>query len=293
MGDAGRIGQGTFTARVNGGSDDDVALIGFDRATDRPSPNASVAVPTNTGETVALSSLTDVQFSAGAQAIRRRDKRIASAITLQLEEGREEETRRRLQTLAARIDLPEGITFGRGTVSTGPSESQEAMAFAATLSVVFIYLLMGFLFESFMLPLSIVFTIPLAGIGVVWAHILIGKDIDFLGMVGLVLLIGVVVNNGIVLLAETVELFRSKEMLSRKERETKGEDTPGLIAEERVRQEIEREREQTPRKEGDREREREPADEPTDEPADEQTDEQTDGPADRRRGARRGSAPEA
>jgi hypothetical protein len=35
---------------------------------------------------------------------------------------------------------------------------------------------------------------------------------------------------------ETVELFRSKEMLSRKERETKGEDTPGLIAEERVRQ---------------------------------------------------------
>ncbi len=35
---------------------------------------------------------------------------------------------------------------------------------------------------------------------------------------------------------ETVELFRSKEMLARKERETKGEDTPGLIAEERVRQ---------------------------------------------------------
>jgi hypothetical protein len=35
---------------------------------------------------------------------------------------------------------------------------------------------------------------------------------------------------------ETVELFRSKEMLSRKERETKGEDTPGLIAEERIRQ---------------------------------------------------------
>ena len=35
---------------------------------------------------------------------------------------------------------------------------------------------------------------------------------------------------------ETVELFRSKEMLARKERETKGEDTPALIAEERVRQ---------------------------------------------------------
>jgi len=158
------------------------------------------AVPTGSGEAVALSSLTDVRYTSAAQSIRRRDKRIASAITLELEEGREDETRGRLMALAARMDLPEGITFGSGTVSTGPSEEQQAMAFAATLSVVFIYLLMGFLFESFMLPLSIVFTIPLAGIGVVWAHLLTGRNVDFLGMVGLVLLIGVVVNNGIVLI---------------------------------------------------------------------------------------------
>ncbi len=59
---------------------------------------------------------------------------------------------------------------------------------------------MGFLFESFILPLSIVLTIPLAGLGVAWAHILPRKHIDFLGAVGVVLLIGVVVNNGIVLI---------------------------------------------------------------------------------------------
>jgi hydrophobic/amphiphilic exporter-1 (mainly G- bacteria), HAE1 family len=40
----------------------------------------------------------------------------------------------------------------------------------------------------------------LAGIGVVWIHVIAGKDIDFLGMVGAILLIGVVVNNGIVLI---------------------------------------------------------------------------------------------
>jgi HAE1 family hydrophobic/amphiphilic exporter-1 len=68
------------------------------------------------------------------------------------------------------------------------------------MSVVFIYLLMGFLFESFILPLSIILTIPLASIGVIWIHILTGRDIDFLGAVGIVLLIGVVVNNGIVLI---------------------------------------------------------------------------------------------
>jgi HAE1 family hydrophobic/amphiphilic exporter-1 len=59
---------------------------------------------------------------------------------------------------------------------------------------------MGFLFESFVLPLSIICTIPLAAIGVGWIHYVLGYDLDFLGMVGIVLLIGVVVNNGIVLI---------------------------------------------------------------------------------------------
>jgi HAE1 family hydrophobic/amphiphilic exporter-1 len=58
----------------------------------------------------------------------------------------------------------------------------------------------GFLFESFILPLSIILTIPLASIGVIWIHLVAGRNIDFLGAVGIVLLIGVVVNNGIVLI---------------------------------------------------------------------------------------------
>jgi HAE1 family hydrophobic/amphiphilic exporter-1 len=58
---------------------------------------------------------------------------------------------------------------------------------------------MGILFESFWLPWSILFTIPLAGLGVIWIHLMLGLDIDFLGAVGIVILVGVVVNNGIVL----------------------------------------------------------------------------------------------
>jgi HAE1 family hydrophobic/amphiphilic exporter-1 len=78
--------------------------------------------------------------------------------------------------------------------------------FAAQLSIIFIYLLIGFLFESFILPLSIIFTIPLGAIGVAWVHYLTGKDLDFLGIVGAILLIGVVVNNGIVLIDYVIRL---------------------------------------------------------------------------------------
>ena len=158
-------------------------------------------VPTNSGELVSLASVTDAERLEAPRRIFRRNKRTARVITLELEEGREEKGRAGLIALASQIDLPEGVTFGEPRRRQGgQSEERETMYFAMGLSVVFIYLLMGFLFESFILPLSIVLTIPLAAIGVYWSHYLSGYDLDFLGLVGIVLLIGVVVNNGIVLI---------------------------------------------------------------------------------------------
>lgn len=164
---------------------------------------ADFAVPLGqdgSGGAVSLSSVTDVQFLETASTIRRRDKRMAQTVTLELEEGREEETKDRLRALASQLDLPEGIVWGGGEIAAGVDEDVEALGFAAGVSIIFIYFLMAFLFESLVLPLSILFTIPLAFLGVVWVHVFAGRDIDFLGMVGVVLLIGVVVNNGIVLI---------------------------------------------------------------------------------------------
>jgi len=161
----------------------------------------SFEVPLGEGDgMVPLSSITDTEMLQSAKMIRRINKRMARTVTLELEEGKEDETRQRLMALAAGIDLPEGVSFGSGRTEQGPSDDIQAMLFAALISIVFIYLLMGFLFESFILPLSILTTIPMAGIGVVFIHLLAGRNIDMLGVVGLVLLIGVVVNNGIVLI---------------------------------------------------------------------------------------------
>ena len=157
-------------------------------------------VPTQTGSAMPLSALTDATFLPARNRIFRLDKRALRRITLELEEGTEDETKDRLASLSSRIDLPEGVTLGANVTSVSFNDDVGAMFFAALLSVVFIYLLMGFLFESFILPLSIILTIPLSIIGVYWMHFAAGKDLDMLGIVGIVLLIGVVVNNGIVLI---------------------------------------------------------------------------------------------
>jgi HAE1 family hydrophobic/amphiphilic exporter-1 len=156
-------------------------------------------VPTASGETLPLSALTDARVLTTPKGVFRNNKKVSHTLTAELKKENSKETREQLMALQRLIDLPEGVSFG---TSRGPSVNEEIsnMLFAAAVSILFIYLLMGFLFESFVLPLSIILTIPLAGIGVAWIHVIAGKDIDFLGMVGAILLIGVVVNNGIVLI---------------------------------------------------------------------------------------------
>jgi len=160
----------------------------------------SFAVPTAMGGALPLSSVTDSKILPTYRGIFRRDKRVTRSITLELEEGKEKETGQALDAMMAQVDFPEGIRIGANMRRQAENEDQKAMLFAAMFSIVFIYLLMGYLFESFILPLSIILTIPMAAIGVGWSHFIAGKDIDFLGLVGAVLLIGVVVNNGIVLI---------------------------------------------------------------------------------------------
>jgi HAE1 family hydrophobic/amphiphilic exporter-1 len=167
---------------------------------------SSFLLPTASGTFLPLGTVTDVKMVEAPQYIVRRDKRIGQTITLDLASETADETRKRLDFIRGRINLPEGVRFEELRVNR--DEDLRAMQYALLVSILFIYLLMGLLFESFILPLSIVFTIPLAAFGVFWAHLLKGLDLDFLGMVGLVLLVGVVVNNGIVLV-DTVNRLRA------------------------------------------------------------------------------------
>lgn len=157
------------------------------------------SVPTESGEALAIGTLVDVRQQPSATRISRRDKQTARRITVELEEGRESEARRAVRAVAAQTDLPEGVAWARLVRNVAAEETRNLMI-AALMSIAFVYLLMGFLFESFLLPVAILVTIPLASMGVTWIHLLAGRDLDFLGLVGLIILIGVVVNNGIVLL---------------------------------------------------------------------------------------------
>ena len=77
------------------------------------------------------------------------------------------------------------------------------------MSIALVFLIMGALFESFLLPLAIICTIPMAIFGAYWSLYLSASRMDNVAVIGMVILIGVVVNNGIVLI-ELVNRLREK-----------------------------------------------------------------------------------
>ncbi len=98
------------------------------------------------------------------------------------------------------FNMPYGYSWSKGKRFKRLSQSSQSMQFAIILSVTFVFLLMGILFESFVLPLSIIMSIPFSFVGAFWILYLTDTPMDMMSQIGFVILIGIVVNNAIVLI---------------------------------------------------------------------------------------------
>ena len=104
------------------------------------------------------------------------------------------------------FEMPRGYSWDKGDRYVRMHEADQSQQFALILAVVFVFLLMGVLFESFLLPLSVIVSIPFAFLGVFWLLYLTGTAYDIMSMIGTVILVGIVVNNAIVLIDLTNRL---------------------------------------------------------------------------------------
>ena len=155
-------------------------------------------VRSDDGRYSSIGALTKPAMLNSETHIQRSDKKISYYISMKLESGEESAARRAIYEAQKNIDLPEGVSFSEMKVTFDDDEISTSLI-AMGLSIIFIYMLIAFLFESVLMPLSIILTIPLAAIGSIWLHFATGTGIDDMGIVGGILLMGIVVNNGIVL----------------------------------------------------------------------------------------------
>ena len=113
-----------------------------------------------------------------------------------------------LQAAFVKLPKPEGYEIRFGGEWEEQQEAFLAMLFAALLALVLVYMVMASQFESLRDPFIILFSIPLAAIGVILILLLTGTTFNIQGFLGVIVLVGIVVNNAIVLIDYTNLLRR-------------------------------------------------------------------------------------
>jgi HAE1 family hydrophobic/amphiphilic exporter-1 len=116
---------------------------------------------------------------------------------------------------AREIGMPSGIlsTFQGNAQAFQSSLSSEPVLIAAALIVV--YLILGMLYESFIHPLTILSTLPSAGVGALLALNVGHMDLSVIGIIGIILLIGIVKKNGIMLVDFAIAAQREQRMAAK------------------------------------------------------------------------------
>jgi HAE1 family hydrophobic/amphiphilic exporter-1 len=156
-------------------------------------------VPTSVGTSVPIRTVVNHDVRKGESVLVRNDKRVAALIELEIEPSDRNATSARVAAFLQTYELPSGVSFDGDQEAREINDSTTDLVLAMILASIFIFLIMGFLFESFVLPLSVLPSIPLSFVGVWWFLYLTNSSLDPLAGIGLLLLLGVVVNNAIVL----------------------------------------------------------------------------------------------
>ncbi len=159
----------------------------------------SMTFRTDTGIEVPLETIADLRVARTLGSIRREGRQTMLQITAKAPRADSRRLFEAVDKAMADFEMPRGYRWDKGREFRDISEQDKAMRFAGALAIVFVFLLMGLLFESFVLPLAVIIAVPFAYLGVVWTLHLTETPLDMMARIGLVILVGVVVNNAIVL----------------------------------------------------------------------------------------------
>ncbi|MGB7452894.1 MAG: efflux RND transporter permease subunit [Lysobacterales bacterium] len=149
---------------------------------------------------VPLSSVAEIRVAEGPAEIRRGDQERLALVQANLAQGDLGSAILEVESLLAGMKLPYGLTMFIKGQSEEMDASFKSLLFALGLAVILVYLVMASQFESLLHPFVILFSIPLAAVGVALALWITDTRLSVIVFIGLIMLAGIVVNNAIVLL---------------------------------------------------------------------------------------------
>ncbi|HRD72606.1 MAG TPA: efflux RND transporter permease subunit [Aquimonas sp.] len=162
------------------------------------------------GSMIPLMSMISLKVQAGASTITRQNRQTALPIKINLVDGVSmEQARKDLEAAMASIQLPAGYRLSLGGVFDDADDAMAQMGFNTLIALLMVMVIMAAVFESLLFPLVIVTGFGFSIFGVYWLFWLTGTTFSLMAMIGILVLMGVVVNNGIVMVEHVNELRRN------------------------------------------------------------------------------------
>jgi multidrug efflux pump len=181
-----------------------------------PAALARVYVPSTTGQQVPLGSIATIERQTAPLVVQRQGQFPAVTLSFNLARG---------QSLGAavaaigqaqqRIEMPSAVT---GTFTGDTAEFERSLANQPWLilaAIITIYIVLGILYESLIHPITILSTLPSAGIGAVIALLVMGLDLSLVALIGIILLMGIVKKNAIMMIDFALDAERERGMTPR------------------------------------------------------------------------------
>lgn len=199
----------------------DLMLIGSTVGPESTQSIAAMPVVTASGDIVPVGSLARVELTAGPTEIRHLE--LNRTVTLQITPSPDMPLETAIDLLSGQVigaiegsGAPPDIRFNLSGTADKLAVTWDAMVVDLMIAVVIVYLVMAVLFESFLYPLIIMLSVPIAAagglIGLEVLNIFQDQKLDMLTMLGFVILIGIVVNNAILLVHQSLYNLRSEGM---------------------------------------------------------------------------------
>jgi len=173
----------------------------------------NISVRTPSGEVLPVSAITKKETGRGPEEISRINGQRVINITGNLESGIPlGEAVEDVQSALADFPMPEGYSIVFGGEYQEQQEAARDFQLSIIMALILIYMVMAGQFERFFDPLVVMFSVPLAVIGVIPTLLLTGTTLNIQSLMGMIMLIGIVVNNAIVLVDYINLMRREKKM---------------------------------------------------------------------------------
>jgi HAE1 family hydrophobic/amphiphilic exporter-1 len=160
------------------------------------------------GSTVPLAELATVRHDEGPTQITRRNRQRMVTVSANISRGTlggvVSQARRQIDAL----EVPQGYEVRFGGMAEIMAESFSSLFQALILAIILTYMLLAAILESYVHPFTVMLTVPLGAVGTFMALFLTGKTINIFSFMALIMLVGIVVNNAILLLDYTRVLRR-------------------------------------------------------------------------------------